>query len=611
MASPILIDKALFLQAEFVSAVVNWNRLEGRPRREDFARSLKAEVRDPLWALCRQWQFGEFRGENTGSAINARLQMRVGRLDAYAPADGTARPYDDRVPLEVRVEREPMPMTLGVRVQVGRHFSRVLGSLWSGAIKDAYLNRYRIEASADPERAAQLASDTNARAYVSAVAGRLPDGRSLLDDIGIGGHETFITGLAISETTRDALRTAATTLTTWFARLYSVPAVSERVPWQPSRLEYRFACGTPAENGDGRLALAANQYPGGDLDWHAFDVDRTIALTGTESDPLPQTRIVDEDPLSFLPTPIEYGGMPNLRYWQFEDSKTSFGDIRAATTDLALLMLAEFGLIYGNDWIVVPYELGVGSLASVLGVIVTDVFGVRTLVRPAGSRPVDAWQHWNLFNLRDASSRTVDPRLLLLPAIGSRQEGTPIEAVTLTRDEMANMVFAIEETIPGAIGTGIGGDEAAAALTRHLRANEPAEASLPIETNARIRYVAGTTVPENWIPFLPVQVSADSGDIRLQRGRMARIIRGAPSPTVAPRGDILRVGLDQTPAQPYFIEEEEVPAGGTKVVRAFQRTRWYDGRVYVWIGRQKTRGRGDSDSGLQFDQVRPLTKSTP
>ncbi|HEY1307855.1 MAG TPA: hypothetical protein VGF24_30090 [Vicinamibacterales bacterium] len=611
MAGPILIDKTLFLQAEFVSAVVNWNRLEGRPRREDFARSLKAEVRDPLWALCRQWQFGEFHGENTGSAIAARLQMRVGKLDAYAPADDVARPYDDNVPLEVRVEREPIPMALGLRVQIGRHFSRLIGLLWSDAtVKTSYLNRYPIVASTDPERAAQLASDTDARAYFSAVEGRLPDGRTLLDDIGTGAHETFVTGLSISESDRTALRNAALALTAWFARLYSVPTANERVPWQPSRLEYRFACGSPVENGEGRVALAANQYPGGDLDWHAFDVDRTIVIAGAPGDPLPQTTSVNQDPLSFLPTPIEYGGMPNMRYWQFEDSKTSFGDIRASTTDLALLMLAEFGLIYGNDWILVPYELGVGSYAAVLGVVVTDVFGVRTFVRPAGSRPIDSWQHWNLFNLRDASSTLIDPRLLLLPVIGSRQEGAPIERVTFTRDEMANMVFAIEETIPGEIGTGVGGDEAAAALTRYLRANEPPDGPAPIDTDARIRYVAGTTVPENWIPFLPVQVSAVSGDIRLQRGRMARIIRGAPSPTVAPRGDILRVGLDQTPQQPYVIEEEEVPAGGTKVVRAYQRTRWYDGRVYVWIGRQKTRGRGDSDSGLQFDQVQPLTKST-
>ena len=146
MADPVLIDKSLFLQATFVPAAVNWNRLEGRPRREDFARSLKAEVRDPLWMICRQWQFGELRAENTGSAIDARLQLHVGQLDSYAPAGDVARPYDDSIPLEVRVEREPVPMSLAVRVQAGRHFTRLLGPLWSGVVKAAYLKRYPIEA---------------------------------------------------------------------------------------------------------------------------------------------------------------------------------------------------------------------------------------------------------------------------------------------------------------------------------------------------------------------------------------------------------------------------------------------------------------------------------
>jgi hypothetical protein len=175
MPDPVLIDKALFLQAEFAPAVVNWNRLEGRPRQEDFARSLKAEIRDPLWMVCRQWQFGELRGENTGSAIKATLQLRVTRLDSYAPASNAASPYDDTLPLEVRVEREPIPMALGLRVQIGRHFGRLAGNLWSGSIKAAYLARYPIAASADPERAAQLASDTKARAYFSAVEGRIAD----------------------------------------------------------------------------------------------------------------------------------------------------------------------------------------------------------------------------------------------------------------------------------------------------------------------------------------------------------------------------------------------------------------------------------------------------
>ena len=40
--------------------IMLWNRLEGRPRKEDFDRALRAEVRDPLWMLAKQWQMGEF-----------------------------------------------------------------------------------------------------------------------------------------------------------------------------------------------------------------------------------------------------------------------------------------------------------------------------------------------------------------------------------------------------------------------------------------------------------------------------------------------------------------------------------------------------------------------
>ena len=51
-------------------AIVTWNRLEGRPRKNDFSQSIRAEIRDPLWMLARQWQLGEFQHE---------AQLHVGR----------------------------------------------------------------------------------------------------------------------------------------------------------------------------------------------------------------------------------------------------------------------------------------------------------------------------------------------------------------------------------------------------------------------------------------------------------------------------------------------------------------------------------------------------
>ena len=53
----------------------------------------------------------------------------------------------------------------------------------------------------------------------------------------------------------------------------------------------------------------------------------------------------------------------------------------------------------------------------------------------------------------------------------------------------------------------------------------------------------------------------------------------------------------------YFIDEEEVPRSGAIVKRTFQRTRWYNGKTYVWNGMKKTNGRGESSSGLKFDKL--------
>jgi len=49
-------------------SIVFWNRLEPQPRTNNFGPSLSARVRDPAWFLCRQWQTGEFAGQDVGSA---------------------------------------------------------------------------------------------------------------------------------------------------------------------------------------------------------------------------------------------------------------------------------------------------------------------------------------------------------------------------------------------------------------------------------------------------------------------------------------------------------------------------------------------------------------
>jgi hypothetical protein len=114
-----------------------------------------------------------------------------------------------------------------------------------------------------------------------------------------------------------------------------------------------------------------------------------------------------------------------------------------------------------------------------------------------------------------------------------------------------------------------------------------------------------TTVPEHWIPFVPVHVPGSNREIQLQRSRMLRMIEGDPLPPdkVPPRTMLIRQGLDETPRQPYFVHEEEVPRAGAVVSESFRRTRWTRGEAYVWLGVQKQVGRGERLSGLAFDSI--------
>ena len=106
-----------------------WNRLEGRPRSADFDRSLRAEVRDPLWFLTRQWQYGEFEGEDAGSPIDARVGYANWAVDGYAAgAPGTAPVVlDPATPLETMVENTPPPYDLMLHMQAADVFQRLLG----------------------------------------------------------------------------------------------------------------------------------------------------------------------------------------------------------------------------------------------------------------------------------------------------------------------------------------------------------------------------------------------------------------------------------------------------------------------------------------------------
>jgi hypothetical protein len=586
--APFDIDVASTLLADpprFVPVIKGWNRLEGRPRAVDFERALRAEVRDALWFLTRQWQFGEFQAEDAGSPVDARTVLRAVPLQHFAARGQGATAYDRAVPLETRVEREAVARDLPWHVSVSRYFFGLVSS--KAGLDVATLTPLYIDAYPLTETSLAGFVDASARAMLPLAATKTLDGRRLLQEIATGAHATRVDAFpGMSATQRANLKEAGAQLAQWFLRLYSQPADSTEDAWAPRFLEYQFACAAEAQ-GVPQTVLTAEEYASGHLDWYSFDVDdRPEARLERADGSAPDLPAPSEAPLSFLPAPVSYAGMPSPRYWEMEDRKTEFADLDANTTDVAKLLLTEFALVFGNDWCVIPYEVEVGSVCDVLALLVTDDFGEQTLVRAAGRGMDDEWQRWTMFTMStNRADGRADTRLFLPPALTKVMEGALLEKTHFLRDEMANMVWAVEKVVPSAMGAGADGYLVAGATT------PPAPPAGPLHpTAALVRYLLGTDVPGNWIPFIPVHVHGSSRSVQLQRGRM-------PGAGRAPRGRVLSVPT------PYYVNEEEVPRAGKIVTRSYQRARWLDGKTHLWIGRRATVGKGEGSSGLAFDQV--------
>jgi hypothetical protein len=576
-----------------MASITSWTRLEPRPRSGAMRASLEAQVRDPLWLLGRQWQLGEFQGEDAGTPVRARLRAERSDVTRWAPGQpgpgSTGRALDSgAVPLERAVEAELSAGTGLLRsAEAGLAFLRLLEDhKLASKYAEGYLEKYGIEPPSATER---RRLDSEAIRLRVLFAGRAPDGVTLYADL----TKSLSGGGLPKEPSIDAGDVAAVTEAArawvdWFAELLE-PAGTAATAWQPERFEYEFAIG--ARTGSGQVALTAREYEGGHLDWYAFDRHPTATL-GAGSDPIPEQIV-----RTTLPTPVRFSGMPSARYWEWEDERTSFADIDASADDLGRMLLIEFGLVYGNDFFYVPVELAVGSLCLTRSLVVTDNFGERTLIKPA-SQADGATAPWRMFTLSDDRLAGAPPAreelFLLPPALGPSLHGEELEDVLFLRDEMANLAWAVERTVEGPTGLPLDRHQALQELNQ--RREQEQETQDPGSTSpsaGELEYRLAEDVPDQWFPLFPVKVGQRS--IALRVGD----VPGRPASAKPLSRTLNEVGPGE------LIPEEEIPRAGTRVTRAWQYARWIDGSTWVWVGRRRGTGRGEGSSGLRFDQSAP------
>jgi hypothetical protein len=576
-----------------------------------------APVRDPLWMLGRQWQLREFQGDDAGSAIQVRYLAQQSNIDRYFGGSGIASAFNGTsAALETTVESEPVNLSLRGAMQFGLRFEAMLRDAQTSLGLDgpglaALLSSFRSAFPITP-LTAQALFDVHAAAISKLAAGSVTNGWALYQLASANPASPLIPAGA---------GTVVTGFVTWAQSIYAKPGTDPA--WNAERMTYHF--GSAATAGAAAIKMISPDFPGGKLDWYDFDAAQspnpsplgrqpiggvqlssapsnsgsssgTTVPAGTASVPPPPIVIAGTS----LPHHVRFAGMPEPRYWNCEDGKLNLAAIQPNMTDVATLAVLEFAFVYSNDWFVLTIPTPIGTVTQVAGIIVTDTFGIRTLITATGGTTTGVGGNvaWDMFTMSGAAAQT--DSVLLAPTLADVQDGAPIEEAWFARDDMAAMAWAEEHTLQGPLDSGIDVYEDV------LRRAPPAAPVQTQSTTAQIAYVLGTGVPQNWIPMVPVP---NDSLFRLRRGAMAPLDPKTNTPNpIYPRGVILRQDQLQSGQPPILlVRDSAIPPTGVQVTRYFRRARWIDGSTACWIARKVTAGKGQASSGLAFDVLQPVT----
>ncbi len=570
------IKRNLFPVEDGMPGFIPQFRLEGRSRDGDDDSGLQMKTADPLWMLGRQWQFGEFKGEDNGSPIGAFANYRKEMLNFYSFLNSETKKEIGNVPLEARVEAmEVNPVNLRDKVRIGQKLEELIKANFETGETEDFINNLREEFPLMAEEK----QDQKSQSFYNLMAGNVIDGGSLWEKI---LQNEFPTGDFAS------LESVISDLKTWYRNLY-LQAGNES-SWQPINLFHQFNV-----LGDENIELNAPDYQSGNLDWHSFD-NAKIGIDPTEN-------TADTD--IFMPVRVSFASMPDKRLFSFEDSKLDLSGMEVDQADLVKLMIIDFSLVSDNDWFTIPFEMEPGEICWINRITVKDVFGITTVInndKETGQYlNANALKVWDAFKIRPSDLlrergennqeiyKKEEQFLYLAPVTTFRQESRPLEEILFLRDEYANMVWGVEKVVCNKLGKPVNGYDLHLELNGPFLNPEERETTIP-------QFRLATQVPTNWIPYLPFHIENSDTNIELRRAVMMRNEADTEPVDIDPLSALAQNDL-------LTIREEAIPRAGVRVQLTRQRVRGTDGKTYIWLGRKILAGRGEGSSGLKFDQL--------
>src|SRR5262245_43266931 len=110
-----------------MASLASWLRIESSTRSSSGVEALRARTADPLWLLFRQWQFGEFQGEDAGSPIRVRVSRRE-TAPTHRVVGSNRSALEPGVPRELQLFAEDRQDDVRSQIELAGELRRLLAA---------------------------------------------------------------------------------------------------------------------------------------------------------------------------------------------------------------------------------------------------------------------------------------------------------------------------------------------------------------------------------------------------------------------------------------------------------------------------------------------------
>lgn len=295
-----------------------------------------------------------------------------------------------------------------------------------------------------------------------------------------------------------------------------------------------------------------------------------------------------------IPTPLQYPGAPNSRWWEFENSDVDIGGYVPDSAHTPTALLTDLIFSHSDDWFLFPILAKAGHVFTLEKLSVLDAFGrtydstkkeADTFIYPGLQPP----KQWTLFAVNGLNSND----LVLWHVAELPLESRPIEKVQFGFDEQSNLLWAVERILDGR-DVQSGADEIPDKKDVKFNTGTPTGNVMP-DHQIEYAYVPALGIAPFWHPY---EIDEHDEIRELVQRSLADYSLQKPKKMPLPEAKVLQW---DSPHTPHSINPLAIPSNGIELERRWQLARDMKGHPVLWIQRKRSTLLAPPARLLRFD----------